>query len=112
MTDTDGRDAPEQTDDERSPESSRRGFLSGSLMGAVALGSLGAASLARAQVTPPSRSTLNHHYVPANASTVHWGYFSKQLKPVIEIESGDFVTLETVTHHAYDDYERMIKGDP
>lgn len=52
-----------------------------------------------------------HHYVPATDQTVHWGYFSKSLQPVVKVESGDFVTLETLTHHAYDDFERMIKGD-
>jgi acetamidase/formamidase/AraC-like DNA-binding protein len=54
---------------------------------------------------------LNHHYLPANAKTVHWGYFSRSLRPVLEVASGDLVTIETLTHHAYDDYERMIKGD-
>ena len=34
------------------------------------------------------------------------------LKPLIELDSGDYVTIEALTHHAYDDYERMIKGDP
>jgi hypothetical protein len=43
---------------------------------------------------------------------MHWGYFSKLLKPLIELDSGDYVTIEALTHHAYDDYERMIKGDP
>jgi acetamidase/formamidase len=50
--------------------------------------------------------------LPANDKTVHWGYFSKTLKPQVEVDSGDFVTIEAVTHHAYDDFERMIKGDP
>jgi acetamidase/formamidase len=27
------------------------------------------------------------------------------------VQSGDIVTIETLTQHAYDDYERMIKGD-
>jgi acetamidase/formamidase len=31
---------------------------------------------------------------------------------VVEVVSGDFVTIETVTHHANDDAERMVKGDP
>lgn len=53
-----------------------------------------------------------YHYVAAADKTVHWGYFSKLLKPVIEVDSGDFVTIEALTHHANDDYERMIKGDP
>ena len=43
---------------------------------------------------------------------MHWGYFSKNLKPLVEVESGDFVTIETLTHHANDDAERMVKGDP
>ncbi len=54
----------------------------------------------------------NHHHVPATDKTVHWGYFSKNLPPVVEVDSGDFVTLETLTHHANDDFDRMIKGDP
>ncbi|MDB4976328.1 MAG: acetamidase [Myxococcaceae bacterium] len=115
------------------PASTRRDFMQGSLLGAVALGGLGAAARANAQAardagaaqgardaggpkvaaaTAPMRTTLSHHYVPASSETVHWGYFSKKLKPVVEIQSGDFVTLETVTHHANDDAERMIKGDP
>ncbi len=95
--------------------SSRRGFIQNTL-GAVAMGSLGAAARANAQAAPvaagPTRTTLGHHYVPANAQTVHWGYFSKKLKPVVEVQSGDFVTIETITHHANDDFERMVKGHP
>lgn len=51
------------------------------------------------------------HYVSATADTVHWGYFSRSLAPLFEVQSGDFVTIETLTQHAYDDHERMIKGD-
>jgi len=89
----------------------RRRFMQGTLASTAALGSLGAASLAQAQ-TELKRSTINHYHIPATDQTVHWGYFSKSLTPLVEVESGDFVTIETVTHHAYDDYERMIKGDP
>jgi len=53
-----------------------------------------------------------HHHVPATAETVHWGYFSRALRPVLFVESGDLVTVETLTHHAYDDHARMIAGDP
>ena len=53
----------------------------------------------------------SHHIVPATDETVHWGYFSRTLKPVVSIGSGDFVTIETLTHHAYDDHARMIAGD-
>ena len=52
-----------------------------------------------------------HHLVPATPETVHWGYFSRSLKPVLSVHSGDLVTIETLTHHAYDDHERMIAGD-
>jgi acetamidase/formamidase len=54
----------------------------------------------------------NHYLVPATAETVHWGYFSRSLKPVLSVDSGDFVTIETLTHHANDDSARMITGDP
>jgi acetamidase/formamidase len=54
----------------------------------------------------------NHYVVPVSAETVHWGYFSRSLRPVLTVASGDFVTLETLTHHAYDDHARMILGDP
>src|SRR4029078_7501690 len=51
-----------------------------------------------------------HHYLPANEKTVHWGFLSKSLRPVLTVRSGDAVTIETLTHHAKDDYERMSKG--
>ena len=52
-----------------------------------------------------------HHHLLANDKTVHWGYFSHDIPPVLTIDSGDLVTIETLTQHAYDDYDRMIKGD-
>ena len=55
---------------------------------------------------------LNHHLLPATPKTVHWGFFSRSLKPALSVASGDFVTIETLTHHAYDDDARMIQGDP
>ena len=53
-----------------------------------------------------------HHFVPAIAETVHWGYFSKSLEPVAYGRIGRIVTIETLTHHADDDHARMIAGDP
>jgi acetamidase/formamidase len=96
------------------PDASRRSFLQGSLAGtaaAAALGGLGTSSLALAK-TEMKRSTISHYAIPATADTVHWGYFSKSLKPLVEVQSGDFVTIETLTHHANDDNARMVKGDP
>ncbi|ARQ01559.1 acetamidase/formamidase family protein [Pseudorhodoplanes sinuspersici] len=76
--------------------------------GGVSLVTPGMARAAAAQM-PAKRS---YHHLPATADTVHWGYFSKKLKPQVEIDSGDFITIETLTHHAADDLERMVKGDP
>ena len=64
-----------------------------------------------AQSAKPGSGMTSHYYIPASANTVLWGYFSKSAKPVVEVESGDFVTIETLTHHANDDAERMVKGD-
>ncbi|MCE7798012.1 acetamidase/formamidase family protein [Sphingobium sufflavum] len=54
---------------------------------------------------------VRHHHLPASPESVHWGYFSRSLKPVLQVRSGDFVTIETLTHHANDDPERMVEGD-
>ena len=43
---------------------------------------------------------------------MHWGYFSQLIPPELTINSGDIVTVETLTHHANDDASRMVKGDP
>ncbi|MGQ9369183.1 acetamidase/formamidase family protein [Azospirillum sp. ST 5-10] len=100
-------------------DAERRGFLRSGVYatgGLAALAGAGGLSvvtpgLARASAArqPQQRS---HHYLPANAETVHWGYFSKGLKPRLEVDSGDYVTVETLTHHAGDDLERMVQGDP
>lgn len=58
------------------------------------------------------RARPKHHRLPVNAAHVHWGFFSRSLKPIIEINSGDTITVETLTQHASDDPERMIAGDP
>lgn len=57
------------------------------------------------------RQKVHHHYLRASPETVHWGYLSRTLKPVLHVRSGDFVTIETLTHHANDDPERMVEGD-
>jgi ABC transporter substrate binding protein len=61
--------------------------------------------------TPASAQTRpgqpTYHYLPATADTVHWGYFSKLLKLQLEVDSGDYVTIEALTHHANDDPKRL-----
>ncbi len=50
------------------------------------------------------------HRITASAENVRWGNIGIG-DPVLTVDSGDIVTVETVTHHSGDDYERMIKGD-
>jgi acetamidase/formamidase len=105
-------DGTPRQDDETAHREERRGFLKGALLTAAG-GAVGLAGAGVALVTPAAaQARTNHYYVPATDKTVHWGYFSKTLKPVVEVESGDFVTIEALTHHANDDAERMVKGDP
>jgi acetamidase/formamidase/AraC-like DNA-binding protein len=61
--------------------------------------------------TPSHQQTPAHHHLPVDADHVHWGFFSRSLKPLIEIASGDTITVETLSQHASDDPERMILGD-
>jgi acetamidase/formamidase/AraC-like DNA-binding protein len=60
----------------------------------------------------PPVDAVRHHHLPVSPQTVHWGFLSRSLKPVLHVRSGDFVTIETLTHHANDDPERMVEGDP
>lgn len=70
---------------------------------------------------------MAHHQLDASLATCHWGYFDASLKPVLEIESGDSVTIRTVTggathqpegnatippeiHEIHDKAERMLPG--
>lgn len=57
-------------------------------------------------------SGVRQYYLPASDKTVHWGYFSRDIKPALTVRSGDIVTIETLSQHAADDCERMIDGDP
>jgi acetamidase/formamidase len=97
-------------------DSERRSFMKSAFAargGAATLGAGGTMiSPALAQTAAGRQGRANHHYVPATADTVHWGYFSKLLKPVVEVDSGDYVSIEALTHHANDDAERMVRGDP
>ena len=66
---------------------------------------------APADAASPAVAGDRHHYLAVEAARVHWGYFSRTLAPQIEIRSGDTITIETLSQHASDDPERMIKGD-
>lgn len=64
------------------------------------------------QQAPESLPRQTEFHLPASAQSVHWGYLSKNLPPVLTVLSGATVTVETLTQHAGDDFERMIQGDP
>ena len=51
-----------------------------------------AAAPASASATESVRIAVQHHYIPVNAQTILWGYFSKLATPVVKIDSGDFQT--------------------
>jgi len=51
------------------------------------------------------------HTLPLSSANVHWGFFSKTVDPVLTMASGETVTVEMATHHACDDWDRMIEGD-
>jgi acetamidase/formamidase len=38
-----------------------------------------------------------HHHLSANAETCHWGFFDAARKPVLTIDSGDRITVDTLT---------------
>ncbi|GJD53210.1 hypothetical protein OPKNFCMD_5982 [Methylobacterium crusticola] len=91
----------------------RSGFAATGGAAALAAGGLSLVTPALAQTSAargPARPA--YHHLPASAETVHWGYFSRLLKPQAEIASGDIITIEALTHHANDDAERMVAGDP
>src|SRR5262245_52227036 len=97
--------ADDFTDADR-PDFLRAAVTAGDMGASIAMSPLAAVS-PKAQPGIVS-GTRNHYYVPANDKTVHWGYFSKSLPPRVEVNSGDFVTIEVLTHHANDDAERMV----
>lgn len=43
------------------------------------------------------------HVLPATPETIHWGYFSPEIKPALTVKSGDLIQAQAVTHHAGDD---------
>ena len=92
-------------------DAERRGFLKSAFLASGAAATWAASGTLLSPASAQTRQPT-YHYLPANADTVHWGYFSKLLKPQLEVDSGDYVTIEALTHHANDDAERMIAGDP
>ena len=65
----------------------------------------------RARAGVSARPRSDERRIEVGKDNVHWGYLSRSIPPVLRVESGAEVVIETLTQHAYDDYERMIKGD-
>ncbi|MGE0255589.1 MAG: acetamidase/formamidase family protein [Alphaproteobacteria bacterium] len=40
---------------------------------------------------------MAHHHLPSKPENIHWGSFSAQHRPVLEIASGDRVTIDTIS---------------
>ena len=40
---------------------------------------------------------MANHRLEASADTVHWGYFDAALKPLVTVDSGDTITISTVS---------------
>ena len=46
---------------------------------------------------------MAHHRIEAGPETVHWGYFDARLPPLLTVDSGDTVTISTVSGPPRDD---------
>ena len=40
---------------------------------------------------------MTHHHLHSSPETCHWGFFEAGLKPVLTIDSGDEVTIDTIS---------------
>jgi len=40
---------------------------------------------------------MAHHHLKSSPETCHWGFFEARLKPVLTIDSGDEITIETIS---------------
>ena len=45
----------------------------------------------------PRSPVMKHHHLHASPETCHWGFFEAKLRPVLTIESGDEITIDTVS---------------
>ncbi|HEU6450348.1 MAG TPA: acetamidase/formamidase family protein [Gemmatimonadaceae bacterium] len=57
--------------------------------------------------SPAAAQSGNHrHHLPATPSTVAWGYYSAEAKPVLRVASGDTVDIETLLTNSPQGLER------
>jgi hypothetical protein len=62
------------------------------------IGALSICSLLSSALAFPNASAAEYTLIPS-PETVHVGHFSAALKPVLSINSGDIVIIETVSPH-------------
>ena len=77
-------------------------FLAGQTMGFASNPNMG---------YPADQEPPAHRRLALSAENVHWGYFSKLEPPKMTVSSGETVTVEMASHHACDDYDKMVLGD-
>ena len=63
-------------------------------------------AIAAVALSPQHAALAAEYTLMPSPQTVHIGYFSAALKPVLTINSGDNVTIETMTHTQAEDIER------
>jgi hypothetical protein len=78
------------------------------LGGAAVCALVGTTSAAYADCDP--RAAM-HHHLPGTIDTTQQGVFSREFAPILTAQSGYFLTIELISHHADKD-ERMWMNDP
>jgi acetamidase/formamidase len=62
--------------------------------------------LASVSSSTAAQSSARRHHLPATPSTVAWGYYSAEAKPVLRVASGDTVDIETLLTNSPQGLER------
>src|ERR1700731_5192650 len=65
---------------------------------AAALVSLAASAALSQSVVPTPKSPGKTHLLPATLETTQWGWFDNAQPPVLRVDSGDTIALETMMH--------------
>lgn len=69
------------------------------LVALLAASSLTAAIVVAQSIALPGKKlTGNFHLLPATLETTQWGWFDNAEKPVLHVQSGDTIALETMMH--------------
>jgi acetamidase/formamidase len=55
-----------------------------------------------------TKSTNKVHHLPATLDTIQWGYFDGDVAPALHVNSGDYVEIECLAHHAGDAADYMM----